>query len=187
MRPELRYDFCLVYVPLWCTNTFLSRRNPLYKWARSPQVGWHVSWKWGSSASEPSRFQPASYYQNFIVGKTSIITELYLKIDFPLNEPVSSTSVSHDRALRFCLQNKTLARIEMTSCYAYGYSNYSSSSNEVSFHRLRSKNKRPGTQEFLKEWFFVIWSQHVDEDCFKRDLKVFIHSSRGVLVILVDH
>ena len=45
-------------------------------------------------------------------------------------------------------------------------------------------------RKFLKEKHFVIWSQRFDEDCFERDLKVllaFIHSGRGVLVILVAH
>ena len=148
---ELRYHFCLVLMPLWCTNPFLSQRNPLHKRASSPQVGCPVSQKRGSSASEPSRFQPASYNLNFIVSSTSIIAELYLKIDFSLNELVSSQPVSHDWALRFCLQNKTLAWIEMASCYANGYSNYSGSSNVISFHKRRSKNKHPGNQEFLKE------------------------------------
>ena len=30
-------------------------------------------------------------------------------------------------------------------------------------------------RKFLKEKHFVIWSQHCDEDCFERDLKVFLH------------
>ena len=120
-----------------CTNPFSSWDNPLYKRASSPQVGcWPISWKRSSLASEPTRFQPASYNRNFIVGQTSIIADLYLKIDFPLNEPVSSQLVSYNRALRFCVQNKTLAEIEMTSCYAYGCSNCSSSSSEILFRRL---------------------------------------------------
>ena len=91
-----------------------------------------------------------SHIIEIIVGQTSIIAELYLKIDFPLNEPVSSQPISYNQALRFCLQNKTLARIEMTSCYAYGCIKCSSSSSEISFHRLRSKNKRSGTQKIPK-------------------------------------
>ena len=47
-----------------CINPFLSRD----KRANSPQVGWPVLWKRVSSASEPTRLQPALYIQNFVVG-----------------------------------------------------------------------------------------------------------------------
>ena len=78
-----------------------------------------------------------SHIIEIIVGQTSIIAELYLKIDFPLNEPVSSQRVSHNnQALRFGLQNKIFAEIETTRCYPYGCSNCSSSSSKNLFHRL---------------------------------------------------
>ena len=73
----------------------------------------------------------------------------------------------------------------MPSCYAYRCSNHSNTSSEITFHRLPGKNKclsirkkwlanikRGG--ELPKEEHFVICSQHFDEDCFKRDLKVSI-------------
>ena len=73
----------------------------------------------------------------------------------------------------------------MPSCYEYGCSNRSNTSNEITFHRLPSENKRPSIRKkwlanikrgsaLPKEEHFVICSQHFEEDCFKRDLKVSI-------------
>ena len=78
-----------------------------------------------------------SHIIEIIVGQTSIIAELYLKTDFPLNEPVSSQPVSYNnQVLRFGLEKKIFAEIETTRCYAYGCSNCSSSSSKISLHWL---------------------------------------------------
>ena len=68
-----------------CTNSFLSRDKPLFDRATLPQLGWPVSWKRDSSASERTRFQIVD-----ILFQISVIAELYLKIDFPLNDSASS-------------------------------------------------------------------------------------------------
>ena len=86
-----------------CTNLFFSRDKPLCERLSSPQVGWPISWKRASLASEPTRFQPASYNQNFIVGQISVIGKLYLKIDLPLNEPAPSQPASYNQALTVVL------------------------------------------------------------------------------------
>ena len=63
----------------------------------------------------------------------------------------------------------------MSNYCAYGFSNCSSTSSEVSFHGLPSKSKRPSTKkqwlvnvkrggELPKEKYFVICSHHFDED-----------------------
>ena len=73
----------------------------------------------------------------------------------------------------------------MLSCYAYGCSNRSNTSSEITFHRMLSKNKRPSIRkkwlaiakrggELSKEEHFVIYLQHFEDDCLERDLKVSI-------------
>ena len=73
----------------------------------------------------------------------------------------------------------------MPSCYAYGCSDRSSTSSEITFHRLPSKNKRPSIRkkwlanikrggELPKKEHFAISSQHFEEDCFERDFKVSV-------------
>ena len=89
----------------------------------------------------------------------------------------------------------------MLTCYAQGCSNRSSTSSEITFHRLLSKSKRPSIRkkwlanikrrgQLPKEEHFAICSQHYEEDCFEKDLKVlivFIQSDRRVFLILVLH
>ena len=54
-----------------------------------------------------------SHIIEIIVGQTSIIAELYLKIDFPLNEPVSSQPVSYNnQVLRFGLEKIFSSRLK---------------------------------------------------------------------------
>ena len=45
------------------------------------------------------------------------------------------------------LQIKTLVEIERWSCYGNGFSNCSSTSSEISFHGLPSKNKLPSIRK----------------------------------------
>ena len=80
-----------------CANPFLIRDKRLHERASSPQAGWPGLEKRASSASEPTRFQPASYNRNFFIIALLLISSisgLCLKIDFPLNEPTPGQPVS---------------------------------------------------------------------------------------------
>ena len=134
---ELRYHFCLIFMSLrihqpdFCPGIIHYISQP----ARLKLAGLFRENNPARQVNQPVFNQ--SHIIEIIVGQTSIIAELYLKIDFPLNEPVSSQPVSYNnQVLRFGLEKNFFAEIETARCYAYGCSNCSSSSSKISFHRL---------------------------------------------------
>ena len=74
----------------------------------------------------------------------------------------------------------------MPSCAAYNCTNRSSKESEISFHRVPAENRNKPLRarwiqiirrkDNLPSGSFYICSTHFEDDCFKRNLQVFIFS-----------